>query len=791
MSEEEHSFGSDINDNNSDEVGFHNSVDLDLDEQDRLESDVSQGSSSSDSEESEEEEDEEDRLCEQNISELIYYATGYSNEEVTLEGLKERVDRIPTNIVAEKFLEKNVLHDYVEYHAECHPGGGLRDEEFPAANIRLEVVQYMLELAPDAVHQVHEVQFGRNNYRGAYPLHYACFNADCPESVVQLLLERNPSAAKFYWEKGHGLPLSCYLRRACKHVACGYHDEEGEWEESDPAHPSGELDYETVKMLVLANPDALTLTSVSSESMPLNILCQGYSVSLDLAQMLTDKVGLCLEIDKLDKEKYHSPIWSLLRNTLVTPFPDNVFRYLLGLNPSSLEMKPSDLKCRSYNPSECMKSETPLNIACENPNMTAETVGLIINSQPEMVKNIYKLDACLPLHTLCKNKNLGEQASIDILKLLLDAYPESVKIRIRGGAASWILGTNEGKSPIHLAEENMSFSFCKTLLLERSRLSSIKANILQVACIAECSLDLIKKLVDDDPGLLLMEDRDGRIALQTAVRFAMHEVTQYLVDRMKPLLSEGMYPSSMSSKVNILHLALFYDCPIVVIKKLVEDDPELLLKKYKEQSALNVAVSRYLDLAGAKNSASLDVIKFLVTRNEDLLAVPDETGALPLHITLRFDQISASHLARRFIPGIALVIKKKTLELVQYLVDRNESTLDMPDKNGELPLHVAAKFVSLEIVECLVRGRNDSSLITPDKMGELPLHKACRFGNVAAVKFLMVQNLASVTMRNHKNEMPVHLLCNKTDKSDEVLQSVDYTGRIYRLLRHNPEICDC
>ena len=85
MSEEEHSFGSDINDNNSDEVGFHNSVDLDLDEQDRLESDVSQGSSSSDSEESEEEEDEEDRLCEQNISELIYYATGYSNEEVTLE----------------------------------------------------------------------------------------------------------------------------------------------------------------------------------------------------------------------------------------------------------------------------------------------------------------------------------------------------------------------------------------------------------------------------------------------------------------------------------------------------------------------------------------------------------------------------------------------------------------------------------------------------------------------------------------------------------------------------------
>ena len=191
---------SDIANNNSDEVGYHIGNDLDK----REENDACRESSSSDVKRAKKM-NEEDRLllCQQNnISELISYATGSSNEEATLEGLKERVDRIPADIVQKKFMANHVLRHYVGYSSECHP------HEFPVANIRLEVVQYMLELAPNALHHVD----GKFSYpgmnHGAYPLHYACLNADCPESVIQLLLEKNPSAAKFDWgERGYGVIL--------------------------------------------------------------------------------------------------------------------------------------------------------------------------------------------------------------------------------------------------------------------------------------------------------------------------------------------------------------------------------------------------------------------------------------------------------------------------------------------------------------------------------------------------------------------------------------------------------
>ena len=134
-----------------------------------------------------------------------------------------------------------------------------------------------------------------------------------------------------------------------------------------------------------------------------------------------------------------------------------------------------------------------------------------------------------------KNDKLGEQVSVDILQLLLVAYPESVKKKVgKGNESTWI-ESDEGKSPIYLAEEsNMSFGFIKALLSERARQSSIPgANILQIASIYRCSLETIKNVVEDDPGLLVTSDGYGHIALHTAAKHASLEVVQYLVDGIK------------------------------------------------------------------------------------------------------------------------------------------------------------------------------------------------------------------------------------------------------------------
>mmetsp|Transcript_22616 Transcript_22616/g.48976 ORF Transcript_22616/g.48976 Transcript_22616/m.48976 type:complete len:163 (+) Transcript_22616:149-637(+) len=77
----------------------------------------------------------------------------------------------------------------------------------------------------------------------------------------------------------------------------------------------------------------------------------------------------------------------------------------------------------------------------------------------------------------------------------------------------------------------MSFGFCKALLSERARLSSIPgASILQIACVCKCQLEMIKKLVEDDRELLLMKDDGGHVAIHTAAKYSSLEIIQYLVD---------------------------------------------------------------------------------------------------------------------------------------------------------------------------------------------------------------------------------------------------------------------
>ena len=162
--------------------------------------------------------------------------------------------------------------------------------------------------------------------------------------------------------------------------------------------------------------------------------------------------------------------------------------------------------------------------------MTADVIQLIINSCPEMVTTEYKYDGCLPLHTLCQNTDLGEQSSLDIAKLLVRAHPESVKSRVGEGIMHGICD-DEGKLPIHIAEEHKSLEFCKILLSERARLSSVRGvNLLQAAFVCKCSLETVKKLVEEDRELLQMKDEHGHIALHTASSCGSLEVVRYLVE---------------------------------------------------------------------------------------------------------------------------------------------------------------------------------------------------------------------------------------------------------------------
>ena len=756
-----------------------------------------EGSSSVDEEESINEDDS-SQDAEDLLGKFMDYALGYSTMNLTVERLQEWELRLPIQMIREKVLECNVLHKYLASFKWCQSEGGKRDDDHPPAIIELEVVQYLLELAPDAVNKADDSDryyhcSGHPRGNGAHPLHLACFNADCPESIIKLLLDKNPMIAKVEWKTdgySYGVPLCCYLERACKHAEWGRWETDpfgGEdyWDVDTPAFPSAELDYDIVELLVQAYPEALTSYDERSEGNPLNILCKGYDASVKLAKLLFDKERECLEI--AEERKYKSPIWSLLQNSLPDQFPDDVFMFLFNCNPSSLEVEAYNRVSRKGDwdfdkeTTKIYRSETPLNVACTNPIMSAKTIRFIIDTHPDMVRTEYRDDGYLPIHTLCKNNKIEELSSIAILRLLVSAFPDSVKKKVAksynpmeelGYQLPW--SSDEGKTSIRLAEESgMSFVFLKALLSERAKLSSIPdASVLQVALIYKCKLETIQKLVGEDRGLLLREDGEGNIALHTArVQKSSLVVMQYLVNGIKPLLSDGEQLSSMPG-ASILHIACVCKCPSQIIKDLVEEDYNLL--QSVDEYGRNV-------VHFATMSGSINIVKFLVDQLSENLSSRDIIGRLPIHIAA----------------------SSKSLDIVKYLVGKDQAapytnvlplqslaTLKVPDKlSGALPLHWAATHGSFEVVEYLV-GMNESALIVPDDNGELPLHKACRRGNSKVVEYLIAKSSTSVTTKNYSHQLPIHLLCDKNEeyKTLERVQSVEYTECIFKMLTAFPEV---
>jgi hypothetical protein len=219
-----------------------------------------------------------------------HFVEGYDGR-LTLDRLREGIEQFPEIDIGRKLFKHDALHRYIGNVAPMPPEGGRRNnEEWPAGTYDLELVKYLIELAPDALNKVDDgksyitYEFGK----GALPLHLACINADCPTSIIHLLLEKNPSAINRVWHPNFfTMPLHCYLARARIHQATGHWDHENEFfEEDSSALPTGDLDIHTVGMLIDAHPDALTYNLNRS---PLHILCEGCGVTFELMKRLIDR----------------------------------------------------------------------------------------------------------------------------------------------------------------------------------------------------------------------------------------------------------------------------------------------------------------------------------------------------------------------------------------------------------------------------------------------------------------------------------------------------------------------
>jgi predicted transport protein len=262
-----------------------------------------------------------------------------------------------------------------------------------------------------------------------------------------------------------------------------------------------------------------------------------------------------------------------------------------------------------------------INVALSNKNITPEVIKLLIHYFPLLVKTEDPRDECMPLHVLCtnSNENLDENSAIAILEILVTAYPKAMKLRGRGHTV-WFMSNNSalGKRANQMAENNMSFKFNKALLAQYSRFTKThKLNVLQLACRFGSSLDMIKKLVEDNTDLLLLEDGNKNVALHKAVRYATPEVVGYLVT------AEQMALTKHNKWMEVpLHTACTAGrCRAV--KYLVERNRESLLLQDKDKEvALHMACRK----------GTLQTIRYIMEKNMAAVQIRNQNNELPVHV---------------------------------------------------------------------------------------------------------------------------------------------------------------
>ena len=184
-------------------------------------------------------------------------------------------------------------------------------------------------------------------------------------------------------------------------------------------------------------------------------------------------------------------------------------------------------------------------------------------------------------------------------------------------------------------------------------------------------------------------------------------------------------------------------------------------------------IQRSLRFADTKWGAQvLAIINFVkeqlayAEKAQDLnaLAVPDENGWLPFHRALN---------------------NNASLGSIKLLLRGNPSAVQVSDRKGVYPLHLACEFSSVGVVHYLIGKLDDSMLGHIDGNGDTILHCACRGGNSAVVNYLLKTYASLVSIADSQNMLPIHLFC---EADNDERESPEYIETVWRLLLASPEV---
>ena len=565
------------------------------------------------------------------------------SDSLSLKGLQEKISRIPS--------DSNAIQSSSFFHQACSN-----------RNITVEIIQLLLNNYPEVTNIGSD--FCSENGSTAYPLHFACYNSDCPSAVIELLLKKNPSVVShfcyFYEGVNHtdaeGLPIHYYLSRASN------------------------IDLGVVKLLVTAYPEALVTADAETKCTPIHtLLCNPNIKSLfDIVQFLSEANPSSLRLlNEQDRIALHVACSNKNINS-------KIVQLLLDAWPESIRW-PDNYGC------------LPIDFICKNENLnetaSLEILALHIEAYPASIRRD-DMGGNLPIHVAIAKK------SLDFCKILIDAYPESVRI-----------GLETVGLPIHLACRRGRLDKVKYLLKLYPESIDMKAKngFLPIHDAAHWGgkhkIEIIQFLLMHQPDgasrvvstLQGHAVHEGRLPLHLACDNGLNlSAVQVLFDAYQEAIQSkdrrGKVPLDLTwnTEVNLfLKTQLAYARKAKNIDAMTTED-----------------CNGWLPLHHAlHDKASLGAIKLLVKGRPVALRVADNQGAFPLHIACEFG----------------------TADVVKFLAEPLDIWLNVCDVNKNFPLHYACRGCSFGVVK-YVLGKQKTSFSARNADGKLPIQLLCEAG---------------------------------------------------------------
>ena len=381
----------------------------------------------------------------------------------------------------------------------------------------------------------------------------------------------------------------------------------------------------------------------------------------------------------------------------------------------------------------------------------------------------------LPLHWLLKNRRVNKTAAVNILKLLIEKYPEAARH-----------ADNDGRLPIHIAA-GRSPDFCRVLIEahpgseQMADVSNGRRLPLHHAC-ANNSLATVEYLYRQYPEAINKASSWG-YPIHTAITGVIQrdspasavKIVQFLLDcdpnqkliqyRGESLLHYACHrPIRAINRVfrantdsTIIEAA--YQAAYQIIEVLYNAHPEAIehhrIASNVRQFHQQVQIFIHGELVYARQANDLRI-----------MTTPDDNGRLPLHTALQ---------------------NNVRLGSIKLLVKGNRQAVQSLDNIGALPLHIACQHHGSASVVQYLLNQDEAALAAVDSQGNTVLHYACRGAKHVAIALLLEKyDTASVSKRNSDDKLPIDLLWESNEVSDR--ESIEYTGSVFQLVRAYPEM---